>query len=222
MFIGTRPASAGVQVTSLVLGILGGLIAFTFFGGALVRTVSPIGALLITWLGIAATAYYFSAPATWRGLLRRIVSLVAGAADGFVAFFVLVDLLPFGLPEVLGLALMGLAVALSAYYLTAPDSWRGLWRRALRVLGVSLVVYAALGYVFAFVGLSQAVQVPMGGMPDQAPPLQATIVVVAGVALIGSFALRDRRREPVAPELAPSPVPPAQPPVAPPSAPEVR
>lgn len=222
MFIGTRPASAGVQIASLALGVLGGLIAFTFFGGALIRTVSPVGALLVIWLGIAAAAYYFCAPATWWGLLRRIVSLVVGVADGFVVFFVVVDLLPFGLPEILGLALLGLAVALSAYFLTAPDAWRGLWLRALRVLGASLVVYAALGYVFAFAGLSQAVRVPVGGMPDLDPPVQVAVLVVGVGALAGSFALRDRRREPAAPGPAPSLVPPAQPPAAPPSAPEAR
>lgn len=221
MLVGSRPASAGVQVAALLLGILGGLVSLDIIGAPLSSVLSPGLTLLVVWACIAACAYFLAAPATWRGLLRRLASLGLGLLAGLAAFRVFLDLLPFAIPGILAIVLLALALGLAVYFVTLPETWRGLFRRALRVLGVSLALFAGLGYLFAFIGLSQAVDVPTGSMPDLPPAGQLAVVVGAVVTLLLSLALRERptRDRPAAAPIAPGSAGPApQPPAVDPSA----
>lgn len=74
MLVSDRPASVPIQMVALLIGIVDGLVAFFAFVGLLMVILPPGAGLLLVWLCIAACAYSFVAPATWRGLWRRALA----------------------------------------------------------------------------------------------------------------------------------------------------
>ncbi len=71
LLIGTRPASAGIQIVALVLGLLSGLVVLRYIGILVMASFSPSLGLAVAWLSIAFAAYSLAAPATWRGASAR-------------------------------------------------------------------------------------------------------------------------------------------------------
>lgn len=119
------------------------------------------------------------------------VALVLGLFVGWLAAFLWVSPIAVGVAGFVGLdvpaglnpAILWLCIAFCSYFVAAPASWRGLWRRTFVVFGVSLLAYAALGYVFVFAGVPAE-----GGMPDLPTAFQLTVLVV-GLAGVGAFYL---------------------------------
>lgn len=128
-----------------------------------------------------------------RPASRRIqlVALLLAVPGGVITFFFFVQILLLFLPDDFGPWLLWICIAACAYFLAAPATWRGLWRRSLAIVGFSLLVFAVLGYLLAFAGL------PAGGMPDLSLAEQL-LVLAFGLGSVGwSRTLRDRPPAPV-------------------------
>jgi len=123
----------------------------------------------------------------------QIVALILGVGEGLLLYATVIRVSIFFLPEVFDLPLRFLTIAFCAYFLAAPTTWRGLARRALLIVAVSLLGYAAVGYLLAFLVL-RGTPVP-GTMPSQALAVQAVIAVLGVAAAVGFTLLRDRREQ---------------------------
>ncbi len=131
----------------------------------------------------------------------QLVALLLGIVEGVLLHYAVIGALPVVLESVglLSSALTAtingpilfLSVAFCAYYLAAPTSWRGLGRRALLLLAISLLGYAILGYLLAF-AFTRGTPIP-GSMPSWILPVQAGIVVIGIAGLVGYLVLRDRK-----------------------------
>jgi len=120
----------------------------------------------------------------------QIVALILGVVEGLLLYATVIRVSIFVLPEVFDLPLRFLTIAFCAYFLAAPTTWSGLARRALLIVAVSLLGYAAIGYLLAFLFLRGT---PMPGtMPSQALAVQAMIAALGVAAAVGFIVLRDR------------------------------
>jgi drug/metabolite transporter (DMT)-like permease len=121
----------------------------------------------------------------------QLLALVLGILDGSLLFLTVVGVLVVLkiLPESLELIAAFICIAFCAYYFAAPATWRGLWRRVFQILAVSLLGFAALGYVFAFAGL------PVVGLPNYDLLLQLGVVVVGVAAVLASILLGQGERQ---------------------------
>ena len=120
----------------------------------------------------------------------QIVALVAGIVEGFVLYYTVVGLPVIFLPDAFDAPIQFLCVAFCAYFFAAPAAWRGLARRAFLILAVSLLGYAALGYLVAFL-FERGTPLP-GSMPSLTLAAQAVVAIVGAAATVGYLLLRDR------------------------------
>ncbi len=131
----------------------------------------------------------------------QLLALLLGIVEGALLHYMVIGAVPvvleaFGvLAATLTAAINGpilfLTIAFCAYLLAAPASWRGLGRRALLLLAISLLGYAILGYLLAF-AFTRGTPIP-GSMPSWILPIQAAIVVLGIAGLVGYLLLRDRK-----------------------------
>lgn len=129
----------------------------------------------------------------------QLVALLLGIVEGVVLHYTVIGAFPELLRQLTGLDLSGvlsvpllvLTVVFSAYFLAAPTTWRGLARRALLLLAISLLGYAVLGYLLAFLFL-RGTPIP-GSMPSWILSVQAAIVAAGVGTLVGYLLLRDRK-----------------------------
>jgi phosphoglycerol transferase MdoB-like AlkP superfamily enzyme len=132
----------------------------------------------------------------------QLVALLLGIVEGVLLHYMVIGALPVVLQQVgvlspsLTAAINGpvlfLSIAFCAYFLAAPTTWRGLGRRALLLLAISLLGYAILGYLLAF-AFTRGTPIP-GSMPSWILPIQAGVVVIGLVALVGYLLMRDRKQ----------------------------
>ncbi len=125
----------------------------------------------------------------------QLVALLLGIAEGALLHYAVVGVVPalLNLAAVINGPILFLTIAFCAYFLAAPAFWQGLGRRALLLLAISSLGYAALGYLLAFL-VNRGT--PIGGsMPSLVLTAQAVVVAVGVAALIGYLVLRDRKQK---------------------------
>lgn len=130
----------------------------------------------------------------------QLVALLLGIVEGVALHYTVIGAIPAALAgsgpfgetfaASIDFPLLLLTIAFCAYFLAAPAAWRGLGRRALLLLAVSLLGYAVLGYLFAF-AFTSGTPIP-GSLPSWTLPIQGGVVAVGVVALVGYLLLRDR------------------------------
>ena len=131
----------------------------------------------------------------------QLVALLLGIAEGVMLHYTVIGAIPAAvattgalgetLAASIDVPLIFLSIAFCAYFLAAPATWRGLGRRALLLLAISLLGYAVLGYLFAF-AFTRGTPIP-GSMPSWILPVQGGIVVVGVAALVGFLLLSDHK-----------------------------
>jgi hypothetical protein len=83
MLIGSRAASIPIQIVALLLGIVGGWLLYTTVVGVLGLILPDVLSLPILFICVAFCAYFLAAPATWLGVARRGLLVVAVCLLGY-------------------------------------------------------------------------------------------------------------------------------------------
>jgi hypothetical protein len=126
----------------------------------------------------------------------QIVALVAGIVGGLVLNYAVVGVPALLLPGVFATPIQLLCVAFCAYFFAAPGTWKGLARRALLIIAISFLGYAALGYLIAFLFL-KGEPVP-GSMPSLVLAAQGVVAAIGFAATGGFILLREPTERPSA------------------------